>query len=613
MNVVLVGYEDVDGPQGVAAADLMADQPQVSLGIARYPLFFDRLLPTYTAILPQFQVTYADTTFEDAFFGHLSSIAEPTELTAYQAGYNQQPQRTQTVADPVVIDGPAVEDWLGDHAADLGVDASEPTLFLVNWFGRSDFRFHTYTRIGEPDSDTGRDAGLFESRRLIAWGGTPAGAGEPERRVWFHDLSAGPEYNTDNYDITNADVDGDGLDDYRMPPVWEYGNLAGYRPFDDLAGDLGKILRYVFFDMMVAASPIYSPTISPPQLPDVLGVDITRIRAAGQGPAPVQEAVVRAAHSDLAPWTTIRISERTIPYDGVIRRVTRCWYSGWTDPSAVGDSCYGRGATGFAYYDMFVYLTSRLNQFVWTPAEHSVPVLLYEVPDEETHPVVIGIAEPDYRNGDQFNIAMFRSPSLTAAGYGQTDVLVHELGHHVGLAHPHDGLDFEGGFDFNATGDFFFVWTGDESASVMSYLDLANEFSQFERDSMGRWMTAAFLNQSNQVLARIMASPRSARVNAEIIAADGFALDALLATGVRSYAEAALSAERAYDTLTAAAARIGVQIEPQAQPADRKGLGRSYMFVDPIPPVATDRPATPGPGSHPVELEEMPRVVPFGG
>ncbi len=62
---------------------------------------------------------------------------------------------------------------------------------------------------------------------MIAWGGTamddPEGGPASTSRVWFYDLSAGPEFWTDNWNITAANLDG-GAPDYRMPPVWEYGN-----------------------------------------------------------------------------------------------------------------------------------------------------------------------------------------------------------------------------------------------------------------------------------------------------------------------------------------------------------------------------------------------------
>ena len=79
-----------------------------------------------------------------------------------------------------------------------------------------------------------------QSRKIIAWGGTTADDEEnglgSTRRVWFHDLSAGPESWTGNWNVDDADLDGDGVDDYRMPPIWEYGGgfrrarRAGRRP-----------------------------------------------------------------------------------------------------------------------------------------------------------------------------------------------------------------------------------------------------------------------------------------------------------------------------------------------------------------------------------------------
>ena len=69
-----------------------------------------------------------------------------------------------------------------------GVDTRKNTIFFINWWGRPDFIDHVYTKIGEPDPDTGYDFGLNrESRKIIAWGGTTpddeeTGLGKPRRQ-----------------------------------------------------------------------------------------------------------------------------------------------------------------------------------------------------------------------------------------------------------------------------------------------------------------------------------------------------------------------------------------------------------------------------------------------
>ena len=65
----------------------------------------------------------------------------------------------------------------------------------------------------EPDPNTGYNFGASrESRKMMAWGGTAAkdpqnGTGKVSR---VYDLSTGPKYWTGNYDLTTADLDGDG-------------------------------------------------------------------------------------------------------------------------------------------------------------------------------------------------------------------------------------------------------------------------------------------------------------------------------------------------------------------------------------------------------------------
>lgn len=589
VNVVLVGYDEGSGPQQVDAGRLLADQAPVTAGVSRFLAYFGEIHPTYTAQFPDYRVIFADDSFDDDFFSFLSATGEPMPLTRYQQLYNDQSIRTQTIADNLTIDAPSVERWLGEHAPELGVDPTEPTVFFVNWFGRPDFRFHRYAKHGSTDTDFGRDFGILESRQVIAWGGTPNPEGH---RIWFHDLSAGPELNTENWDLVNPDVDGDGVSDYRMPPVWEYGNDAGYRPFDDLTGDLGKILRYVHLDLLIGPSPLYHPSISAPMLPETFGVDLTRVHAPGQPVAPVDAPVLLSRLEALQPWHDFRLVERSTAYSGRIREVNRCWRTGWTDFSSLGVSCFGGRIGGYAFYDMFLHLFDHLDQFTTTGPEHSIPTLLFEVPATEALPLARAVAEPNYYTGEQFDIASYQVPEATAAGVGQTDTLVHEVGHHLGLSHVHDGLDFASGRFLDASGEFFYLWTGDESATVMSYLDLANEFGQFDRDNAGRWLTAAYLNQANQVLARIVAKRAWSAHEDRLVEADGDALAAVVEIGERNYEAGARHAKHAYDLLLEVAADLRIVIEPQARPADDKAFGRSTMFVDPVPAQVTGRPVS---------------------
>lgn len=608
INVVFVGYEEGTGPRDVDPASLLAGQSDVSAAFARIPLFFGRLLPTHTATLPDYRLSFADEKFEDQFFGFLASIAQAAPLTIFQRWYNDESVHSLTIDESFVIDAPAVERWLADHAGPLlGIDTSAPTVFFIDWFGRSDFRFHVYGKIGEPDTDTGFDFGLFDSRKLIAWGGSPADPGEPVHRVWFHDLSAGPEFNTDNWDLTTADLDGDGILDYRMPPTWEYGNTDGYRPFTDLSGDLGKILRYVVLDLLISPSPLYPPTISPPRLPSEISIDVTRFSAPSVTPATINAAVLTGGLEALQPWNTFTLNDDDQNrFAGRIAAVHRCWVTGWLDPAGVGETCYGNNVGRLAFLDLTNYLIDHLMQFTSRDSDHSIPTLLFEIPESETNPFFRAEADFDPRDGSQLHIVSYETPTLRSFGFGQTDTLVHEVGHHLGLSHVHDGIDYASGIEFGASGDFYFAWLGDESSTVMSYLGNENDFSQFDRDHMGRWLTAAYLNQSNQVLARLFSSRRAPGAYAAVSAADADALAALQAYANRNYIGAAFAAKQGYDRLLRAADDINVPIEPQARAADMKSQSPGRFFVDPIPPLGSEHPAPAGPAMRDVPRPELP-------
>ena len=197
-------------------------------------------------------------------------------MTEWQQAYNDQLRNVLNVTDNRWIDAPKVEKRLIDTAP-AGVDTRQPTIFLINWHGRKDFRFHVYSKAGEPDPDTGTDFGADrDTRKIVAWGGTTpddeeTGLGRRGvNRVWFYDLSAGPESWGGNFDVDDADLDGDGIADYRIPVSWEYGS---YRPKSALPHDLGKVVRYVGLDLLFTSSPLYPPYFTADRLPDRVDLD----------------------------------------------------------------------------------------------------------------------------------------------------------------------------------------------------------------------------------------------------------------------------------------------------------------------------------------------------
>jgi hypothetical protein len=581
VNVVFVGYEQGSGPLDIDEARFTAGLPQFSASWASGPLFYGRLVPTNVAWTFDYRVQFTERAFEDEFFGYLAGNARARPLTAPQNAYNREALRSLDIDSTVEIDAPLVERWLADNAGSwLSIDTSQPTVFFVNWWGRADFRFHVYgKRAVNPDN--GNDIGSHDSRKLIAWGGTPPEhPGDWPSRVWFHDLSAGPDaWTRGGFRFEDPDIDGDGIADYRIPPTWEYGNTRAYRPFDDLSGDLSKVLRYVAIDLLFAPWPVYPPVISPPKIPTTIDVTVNRFVLPQDIPGPLSQPRVLGSLSKLQPWNTFSLTHRVETLQGQFSRVFDCWVSGWNDPQFVGSTCYGERGGGFAASDLPIYTIDHLLGLTVSAPDLSIPTLIVQAPAQLP---ILGVAQGDPRDGSQLLVFGHASAEQISA-FGTTTTLTHEVGHYLGLFHPHDGWDYDRGPVILGSGDFFFSWTGDQTASVMSYMDLSEEFSQFELDSMARWLTAGYLNRANYVLARIEASPRARQTDAAVLAADGDALAAVLAyvDGI-DYQAAAFLAKSAYDRVMAAAAGIGVPIEPEAKRADMKAQSPNPFFVDPI-------------------------------
>ena len=128
------------------------------------------------------------------------------------------------------------------------------------------------------------------------------------------------------------------------------------------------------------------------------------------------------------------------------------------------------------------------------------------------------------------------------------------------MSHPHDGYDPAANVDYEPTGDFFFAWLGDESNSMMSYIDLNWDFSQFDRDNSARHHAAGYALIANRIAGDIQRSRQRDRAAANLVAADRELVAAQSAQGGRDYGSMLTHAAAAYRHVRAGAAQAGVPV-----------------------------------------------------
>jgi hypothetical protein len=605
VTIVLVGFEQGSGPTLVDPARLLAPQLGTERPVDRTTRYLEQLGYGNGKLEPsavgltydyRYQTRFAGQPFADALFGYLASIAVgPLPPTLFQQAYSATPGAAQDVTSNFLIDATKAEQWLADNAGPLlGVDTTRPTVFFVNWFGRPDFRFHTYAFLGtRPGSafPTGRTQG----GQMVAFGGStpdaPYGAIDRLARLWFYDLSAGPDYGTASWLLDVADFTGDGIPDERVPPVWEYGTNHWYRAFDDLTADLAKIVRFVAVDMMFGQSPVYDPAISEPLLPANIELDLNVFAGvAGRDPlSTFRPAQMPPTLWRLDPTRTFSTDVSVQPLAGEVARAFDCQQTAFTPTP---QSCYGdrtHAGPQDAFYDLDVYFGDHRNQYL-DGVRYEAPIAVFDVPASRVVPgSIVGLASVSPPNVQLWSYGWL-SDYGRSFGYEDTSLVTHEVGHHLGLSHVHDGFDAGLDFDFVPTGPLFFAFAGDESHTVMSYIPNTSEFGQFDRDNTARWQVAARLDNADRILADVAASPRADRAAADVSAADakaGQALAALAAWDLKGASQAALDA---YSLVLSAAAKAGVKVEPFSGVADERGAGVIAAAIDrrdaglPVPP-----------------------------
>jgi hypothetical protein len=554
VNVVFVGFNERDAPWNAVRSELASRGEPIVRSRSFYGID-ERLGLDYSY---DYKPYYTSKAWEDGFFGYLSSIAIKKPLTEWQQAYNDNARNVLDVTDNRWIDAPKVEKRLID-AAPSGVDTRQPTIFFINWYGRSDFRFHVYSKAGEPDPDTGTDFGATrDSRKIVAWGGTTPddeetglGRSRGTHRVWFYDLSAGPESWGGNFDVDNADLDGDDVADYRIPVSWEYGS---YRPKSQLPHDLGKVVRYVGLDLLFTSSPLYPPYYTADRDPGQVDLDSNTVEGL-PGVDASREFIKRdlflQEQRELPTGYGLSADYQDLAYSGDFKRC----FEGEFGPTPF--SCFPK--TGLPP-DANLFLAAAFNQkrFLEGDGDYEAALINFST-DNETTP--LGYADDNWVDGTQSGVFSFISPGIVDLGYGLTTTMIHEYGHHSSMSHPHDGYDPATGVDYEPTGDFFFAWLGDESNSIMSYLDVNWDFSQFDRDNSARHHAGGYALIANRIARDILRDRDARKAAGDLAAADRELGDAQDALENHDYAGMLAHSAKAYGHVRAGAARAGVSVK----------------------------------------------------
>jgi hypothetical protein len=556
VRIVLVGFGDEVDTSTIA--DVL---PATYRPVVRYPLFYDRRgrdLGLDYRFHYRFERRGA---LARQLFGYLKSAGIEGPITAFQEAYNEQGRSVTQVRGPVLhVDGAKVEKWLADHdpeANDRGY-----TLYLINWYGQADFQFHVYTKTDEPDPDTGYNFGLRRAtRKMISWGGTHS-------RSWFYDFSAGPESWGGSYNITDADLDGDGSPDYRIPPVWEYDN-GGYRPPERLSHDIGLLARYVAIDLLFTTSPLYDPLVSAPEPGGrkVAHVAMLENEPGVSGLDWFHGQFAEREWREFQPYYRWKVGVTdTDPADRGAKKALAI-FSG----NSSARDCWSNFGETFA--QLYCYFDANLRRYIpkYGPQDSVGQVFSYSTTPDSLGSFfgLLGFADDNWVDGTPTYEFVFGSSAYRELGYGLSSTVIHELGHHIGMSHPHDGYDSESGADYDAAGETYFAWLGDESDTVMHYLSLSNGFGRHNQDNMYRWETAGYLNWANALAGDLLASPEAPRAMPALLLADRKARQARDAFEAWRYLEAATSAREAYVTLKQAADSIGV---PSASLAESQRL-----------------------------------------
>ena len=240
--------------------------------------------------------------------------------------------------------------------------------------------------------------------------------------------------------------------------------------------------------MLFTTSPLYPPYITPDRQPRSINLDLNTYEGWRGVDASQQYQTRSLLVRELSELHRVPYNSDTqdLLFSGAARDCYRKWL---TD-----HKCFPSRPQYPPFANLFLFNALNIERLWDGGGEYEGPLLNY-VTEDRLSAGILGFADDNWIHGTQSFVFSFLSPSITELGYGLTTTEIHEFGHHIGMSHPHDGYDSEIDVDYGPSNGTYFAWAGDEWDSMMSYVDLNWDFSQFDQDNFNRAQTAAYNDQ----------------------------------------------------------------------------------------------------------------------
>ena len=442
----------------------------------------------------KYEFVFAEPSSKDRFVSYLKEIGR--EGPTYNPWWDMFTYN-------MFFDANMVEQWLYDNNADYGGLPESGYTFIIS--NLTDIQSTTFEQMDDPKSspptphyysiyyqDWDRDYRPRYREFSVAWGGA--------HRLWYLDLSAGPEFWTW---ISQSDVPY-----VPLQVALKVFNIDLYTQFgkrwlsEYIADYIGEAVKNFAIPQFV-----YSPRYSGRYriVAYILDNRTDDERKEVTLRSTVNGEWIGEAFEQLFPYSRVETSIRiksVSDYPELQEQIVKYTYA-------------GADSGGSPYVDLrsvYSYLQSHLKTFVpdyrRDEREFTIPLFAFAfsggyhfgytynwyVMEDPTlnrdlygislgDIAIIGLSHSDFAMGNEVD------PPQLNKGIGFTQVIIHESGHMIGLMHPHQ---------YGSLGDYV--------SSAMSYYTWEYKFSQFDKDAIQRNQADQFIMEASSNLGKARAT-----------------------------------------------------------------------------------------------------------